>query len=94
MVRICHHPKRSKPMETLFDLPEPEEVLPKRIEDMYALFGKTPNETCGTCNNLIRYSQAATWFKCSLARQSASAATDWRMKWDACGKWEPSPCGL
>jgi len=47
-------------METLFDLPEPEEVLPKRIEDMYALFGKTPNETCGTCNYLLRYSQAAT----------------------------------
>ena len=27
-------------METLFDLPEPEELLPKRIGDMYALFGK------------------------------------------------------
>lgn len=75
-------------MNTLFDLPEPEKQLPKRIEDMHTLYGVTPNKTCGTCNHLIRYKQGTTWFKCGLARQSASTATDWRVKWQACGKWE------
>lgn len=65
-------------------------TLPKRIRDMHTMFGRRDDQTCGQCALLLRRksgSGARTYLKCTLNRQSAGAATDWRAGWPACGKF-------
>lgn len=70
-----------------------DKLLPVRIRQMHEAYGKTEGVTCKTCVHLIRYQMGASWLKCELARQSSSAATDWRAKWPACGKYEKAESG-
>jgi hypothetical protein len=62
--------------------------LPERVRTFHKAYGRLDTERCGGCAHFRRYKQAATWFKCALARQSGSTATDWRVNWPACGKFE------
>jgi len=62
--------------------------MPVRLLRMYRRHGKTPGKKCKTCAHLKRYEYGHTYYKCVLYGLSASSATDWRLKWDACGKWE------
>ncbi len=77
---------------TLFDdwlkVQKPDKKLPVRITAMYSLYGKTEGEKCGQCNHIICVVRSRTYFKCSQSRMSHGAATDWRMRWTACGKFE------
>lgn len=55
---------------------------------MHTLFGRRDEQTCGQCALLLRRkSGKRTYLKCTLNRQSAGAATDWRASWPACGKF-------
>ena len=51
------------------------------------LYGAIAGETCKNCVHLRRYRQSATWMKCDQARRSSSSATDWRARWQACGRF-------
>ncbi len=75
--------------ETLFPTDEfNQSQLPKRIRDMLAVHGAKPGRKCGECLHFARYKQVAVWSKCTLARTSASYATDWRTGWPACGQFQ------
>jgi hypothetical protein len=52
-----------------------------------ALYGPgPPGATCGQCRRLVtRRAGNRNVFKCRLGPQSATADTDWRRRWEACG---------
>ncbi len=52
-----------------------------RIAWMHARHGRTEGRRCKDCEHLVR----GGYFKCRLYGISASVATDWRLKWEACG---------
>ena len=64
---------------------KPPKGLPQRIQQMYRLFGKTDGKKCKTCAHLIAVGHSRTYYKCEKSNVSSSAATDWRVGWDACG---------
>ena len=57
------------------------------------LWGVGPDEAkCKTCTHLVaRRYYPRTYYKCDLRKMSASTATDHRVSWRACGKYEPVP---
>lgn len=65
-----------------------------------ALYGYGPQgEQCKTCALLFTHHVGSKYHKCSLRRFSHSEATDHRVRWSACGKWEAKgeydpECGL
>ncbi len=61
---------------------------PKQIAAMHVKYGVYGDgTTCGDCVHLRKYRQAATWFKCEIAVYH-DILTDWRCKFDACGRFE------
>ena len=44
-----------------------------------------PGLKCGECNNLVSHFYDKTYFKCQIYGESASEATDWAKRWEACG---------
>lgn len=63
----------------------------KGLAAMHVRHGLTINQRCGDCAFLILnpMETAGRYYKCSKYRLSSSAATDWRLKWAACGIFEP-----
>jgi hypothetical protein len=66
----------------------PVKELPKRILQMYNMYGRTEGKQCGECKYLCQRHFKNTYFKCEMTVISASSATDWRSRWEACGKFE------
>lgn len=60
----------------------------RRIVDMRKLYGERDDRRCGDCAHFVRHRMANSWAKCDLSRMSASKATDWRVRWPACGRFE------
>ena len=71
-----------------FVLPPQASRLPMRIRGMHTTYGVTEGERCGTCAHLYMRQFNHRYYKCSMAKQSNGPATDWRVSWQACGKWE------
>lgn len=67
----------------------------RKIDAMHKLFGTTPGKRCGDCPHLRTYQHGQRrWFKCVVYGTSASIATDWVKKWEACGLFDkPVPKG-
>lgn len=61
---------------------------PLRLRRMHGAHGIKDGETCGGCKHLVAKQYASRYYKCELSNVTASAATDWRCGWVACGKWE------
>ncbi|MGN1369958.1 MAG: hypothetical protein ACI4WX_13895 [Aristaeellaceae bacterium] len=58
-----------------------------RITTMHAIFGQDTCHTCGDCCNLIHLTPTSRPVtKCALYGVTASAATDWRAYYMACGR--------
>ena len=57
------------------------------IQVMYDLFGRDEKHKCKECSNLERLREGSSRFKCKVWGYSASSASDFRKKWDACGKF-------
>jgi hypothetical protein len=72
------------------DMPAPVAVRPRRHAEMIRLYGESPGCQCAQCRHLIRKrgDHAGHFLKCEFAGVTASAATDWRAKWPACGRFE------
>lgn len=43
---------------------------------------------CGDCAHLRENRYARVYYKCALAKNTGGTATDVRLKWRACEKWE------
>lgn len=65
-----------------------EKLLPKLILQMHARYGPTPGKRCKTCAHLSHHDYTHRYYKCEIYGESSSAATDWRVNYSACGKWE------
>jgi hypothetical protein len=76
-----------------FVLPAQASRLPQRIRAMHATYGTNPGERCGTCRHLVCKHYNKRYYKCDQTRQSNGPGTDWRVSWDACGRWEPREDG-
>lgn len=64
----------------------------KKIEAMYLLFGAGPaDKTCRDCENLVTNQYANVYHKCRLYGIRCSEATDWRVRWPACGMFDREP---
>jgi len=47
---------------------------------------------CGTCSHLFLVGGVAgRYYKCDLRRVSSGPATDHRVRWPACARWEARP---
>lgn len=79
---------------TIMDAPDPDfkaaAASKRRYKRPFELFGVGPKgKTCRTCAHLLsgKYHNR-TYHKCLIWVVSHSAATDIRLKWPACGRWE------
>lgn len=55
------------------------------------LFGITPNKTCKTCKHCYQSGNNRKYYKCEIwdkCFKGSSSASDIRLKWQACGKYE------
>ena len=57
----------------------------RKLAAMHARFGIDESHKCKDCNHLISYTANRRWYKCECYGNSSSEATDWRLKWIACG---------
>jgi hypothetical protein len=57
---------------------------------MHAVFGKNENERCKSCIHLVYKQYAKRYYKCELRGNvdKCSAASDHKVNWFACGKFE------
>ena len=66
----------------------------KKTPRMQEVFGTVSGKTCGDCAHCFAFTQSRKWYKCELWLQMCfptgghSAASDIRLKWPACGKFE------
>lgn len=61
----------------------------RKIEAMYSTFGVFHGKTCKDCPHLIRrIFHGGNYYKCRVYGVSSSEATDWRLKWTACGAFD------
>lgn len=57
----------------------------RKIDAMHRFYGVDPKERiCDDCPHLVKRFYDRVYYKCSLYGVSASEATDWRKKWQAC----------
>lgn len=83
-------------MEPITDLfgnqVKPEVIANKKgvklIDKIHAAWGITQGEACKNCVHFVRKGFSKTYFKCGLARDTASESTDIRANDIACGKFE------
>lgn len=73
----------------LFDMLTPiERATPASLQQMHLRYGKCADKQCGNCQHYVRYKASSRrWAKCNLTRQSASEATDWHARYEACGRF-------
>ena len=57
----------------------------RKIDLMHHLFGELPDRKCKDCNHLISHQQSRKWYKCEIYGDTSSEASDWRLKYTACG---------
>lgn len=58
------------------------------LQKMYGAFGKKDGEKCGNCSYLdTKFMHNKKYFKCRIVGDTNGPATDWRKKWQACGKF-------
>lgn len=60
----------------------------QRLERMHLLYGRIDDKQCGACAHFVSHSYANTYHKCRLYGVSHGPATDWRVRYVACGKFE------
>ena len=61
----------------------------RKIEAMHSMFGVFVGKTCKDCPHLIEHrNHGKGYYKCRIYGDSASEATDWRLKWTACGAFD------
>lgn len=63
--------------------------LPNSIKTMHRMYGAADGKACGACVHCVMVNGGSRDYpKCDLSKITNGAATDWRKKWPACGKFE------
>ena len=57
----------------------------RKIDLMHKLFGELPDRKCKDCQHLESYTANRKYYKCGIYGNTSSEASDWRLKWTACG---------
>ena len=57
----------------------------RKIELMHRQFGVIEGKTCRECSNLTEHRYDKLYRKCKIYGETSSEATDWAMRWKACG---------
>jgi len=75
-------------------LPPADKQKGKRLAELQhaqlvQIYGKSEGQICKNCRHFIVKEFGNRYFKCGKATESSSPATDWRARWQACGKFEP-----
>lgn len=61
----------------------------KNLNPCIDVYGPGPEgKTCGSCTLLYGKRFAKTYYKCKLRKNTGGPATDHRVRWPACAKWE------
>lgn len=61
----------------------------RKIEEMYARFGRRGHGTCAECQHYTKYKyRDKPYRKCGVYGVTNSEATDWTGKWGACGMYD------
>ena len=58
------------------------------IEKMHIAYGPHPPDHCGDCIHIRLNQHSKNYYKCELYGVSSGPATDWHLKYEACGKFE------
>ena len=66
----------------------------RKIDLMHQKFGVCPGKRCGDCSNMVEHMYDKKYYKCRHYGLSASEATDWVKKWDACGLFDKEYSGV
>lgn len=61
------------------------DVMLRKIDLMHHLFGEVQDKKCKDCDNLVSYTASHKWYKCKCYSIGSSEASDWRLKYTACG---------
>lgn len=57
----------------------------RKIDLMHKMFGAIPNRTCNECCHLTKHRRSRNYYKCECYGETQSEASDWRLKYQACG---------
>jgi hypothetical protein len=68
-----------------------KDIAPKSLRTMHMRYGATEGRSCGECCHFYKRRYSKVYFKCELYSDSKSEASDWRKKWQACGKFAEAP---
>jgi len=64
--------------------------VPKKTNPMIRIYGQGPEgKRCKHCKHITCKEFGNTYYKCDLRRNTNGPATDHRINWPACGKFEP-----
>jgi hypothetical protein len=70
-------------------LPQGVDAWGRKTNPMLGHCGLGPDGAkCATCVHLARIIYARTYYKCELRRNTHGPATDHRVRWPACGRYE------
>lgn len=61
--------------------------MTRKIDAMHAYYGRKAGYRCADCKHLVGKTYQRSYHKCLAYGDSNSEATDWTMKWTACGLW-------
>lgn len=65
----------------------------RKIELMHRQFGVVAGKTCGECSNLTVHRYDKLYRKCKIYGETSSEASDWAMRWKACGMFNKEYTG-
>lgn len=67
--------------------------MKNKIELMYQQFGKDEKHKCRDCSNLVYHRYNRAFYKCKIYGETHSEASDWRLKYVACGMFNKEYTG-
>jgi hypothetical protein len=84
---------KKRTMSNLFNeepvnIPKEDRIAVRQYKQLLSIYGKSEGHKCKQCANCELWQAGSKRvFKCKLAKNSNSQATDWNSRWDACGKF-------
>lgn len=66
----------------------------RKVDLMHRTFGRDDAHQCRECSNILRdYYHDRTYIKCRVYGCTNSEASDWALKWTACGMYNKKYAG-
>ena len=79
-------------MKDLFgnEIKESDEFKTTHGNPLLSVYGFSEGNICKNCSHLWRKRTNRVYLKCDMVKMTNGPATDWKAKWQACGKFEQS----